>query len=161
MRYVGEIVVSCCKLNSFNLYGGSEEEKYNSNSKSPARIPVRCIPNMKQLCESPNRGAVYKVGLKDVSVTVECGRVNKRNAQLTFWLIYYCFNYSYMFRLLPGAIIRESVTFAIWTQINKIISYFSVNIYAYIRRAQWPFWCSVTEIILNNLYGFCVVVIIK
>jgi hypothetical protein len=64
MKYVEEIVVSCCKLNSFNLYRGSEEKKYKSNSKSPA-----CIPNIKQLCEPPNRGAVYEVGLKTVTAT--------------------------------------------------------------------------------------------
>ena len=69
MKYVEEIVMSCFKLNSFNFYRGSEERKYNSNSKSAARIPVRCIPNLKQLCESPDPRVVYEVGLKDISAT--------------------------------------------------------------------------------------------
>jgi len=62
VNYVEEIVVSCCKINSFNLYGGSDEEEYNSNSKSPDRIPVRCVPKMKQSCEPRSRVAVYESG---------------------------------------------------------------------------------------------------
>jgi hypothetical protein len=38
----------------------------------------------------------------------KCGRINQQNAQLILWLIYYCFNYSNMFRPLFEAIIRES-----------------------------------------------------
>jgi hypothetical protein len=40
--------------------------------------------------------------------TIQYRMWKSKPTECTFWLIYYCFNYTYMFRLLPGAIIRES-----------------------------------------------------